>query len=321
MELALEDSHSQQQRAGNSAAWNSIQAAVLSLFQRRSLVENELFLLNEGVRQLLKTELGSFFTEYLQSQLLSKGMKLLDSLVDTWDFFFCDVLPMLQAIFYPVQGKDPSVRQLALLLFRNIIALSVKLEEALSRPHTQPPPGLTHMLLILQGVHEPGCVSSEYLRLECLVQKVVSPYLGTLGLFYNDRPVTHCSCLLEKRLRPTIRNPVLRSKSYNAPLPTAVVRCQSYNAPLPSSVGRCQSYSTSRLTPVVEHDCSEAGSGKRRHSFSQIRSCPEEEQVPEQELDLDCNSDQNPSSLDSDTEGIFIRFPRRRSSSDSQSKA
>lgn len=31
------------------------------------------------------------------------GQKLLDSLADTWDFFFCDVLSMLQAIFYPVQ--------------------------------------------------------------------------------------------------------------------------------------------------------------------------------------------------------------------------
>lgn len=28
-------------------------------------------------RQLLKTELGSFFTEYLQNQLLTKGMVIL----------------------------------------------------------------------------------------------------------------------------------------------------------------------------------------------------------------------------------------------------
>lgn len=31
------------------------------------------------------------------------GQKLLDSLAETWDFFFCDVLSMLQAIFHPVQ--------------------------------------------------------------------------------------------------------------------------------------------------------------------------------------------------------------------------
>lgn len=35
--------------------------------------------------------------------LLPTGQKLLDSLAETWDFFFSDVLPTLQAIFYPVQ--------------------------------------------------------------------------------------------------------------------------------------------------------------------------------------------------------------------------
>ena len=39
----------------------------------------------------------------LSSCLFVIGQKLLDSLADTWDFFFCDVLSMLQAIFYPVQ--------------------------------------------------------------------------------------------------------------------------------------------------------------------------------------------------------------------------
>lgn len=35
------------------------------------------------------------------------GQKLLDSLAETWDFFFSDVLPTLQAIFYPVQVNGP----------------------------------------------------------------------------------------------------------------------------------------------------------------------------------------------------------------------
>lgn len=118
------------------------------------------------------------------------GQKLLDSLAETWDFFFCDVLPMLQAIFHPVQvhnhlkrlcflvfvaqrlnfkpfscflclsgvqGKEPSVRQLALLHFRNTIVLSVKLEDALSRPRARVPPSVTQMLLILQvGLQAPN---------------------------------------------------------------------------------------------------------------------------------------------------------------------
>ncbi|MEQ2256724.1 Proline-rich protein 5, partial [Ilyodon furcidens] len=67
----------QQRRAGANATWNSIHNAVISVFQKKDLGENELYTLNEGVRQLLKTELGSFFTEYLQNQLLTKGMVIL----------------------------------------------------------------------------------------------------------------------------------------------------------------------------------------------------------------------------------------------------
>lgn len=269
------DKGTQQRRAGANATWNSIHNAVISVFQKKDLGENELYTLNEGVRQLLKTELGSFFTEYLQNQLLTKGMvilrdkiryyegqKLLDSLADTWDFFFCDVLSMLQAIFYPVQGKEPSVRQLALLHFRNIIALNLKLDEALSRPRARVPPSIVQMLLILQGVHESKGVTDDYLRLESLIQKVVSPYLGTHGLYSRDGSSSlHCSsCLLEKRLQrswpskpnsPAAKNPVVRSKSYNVPM----------------------------LTPVVEYDLdSSAGSSVsvRRHSVSEITSCLEE---------------------------------------------
>ncbi|KAG7222202.1 hypothetical protein INR49_016616, partial [Caranx melampygus] len=228
------DKGTQQRRAGANATWNSIHNAVISVFQRKELGENELYTLNEGVRQLLKTELGSFFTEYLQNQLLTKGMvilrdkirfyegqKLLDSLADTWDFFFCDVLSMLQAIFYPVQGKEPS------------------------------------------GVHESKGVTDDYLRLESLIQKVVSPYLGTHGLYSRDGSSNlHCSsCLLEKRLQrpwpskpgnsPVAKNPVVRSKSYNVPM----------------------------LTPVVEYDADAStggGTGIRRHSVSEITSCVEE---------------------------------------------
>lgn len=40
------------------------------------------------------------------------GQKLLDSLAETWDFFFCDVLSMLQAIFHPVQVHECRVREL-----------------------------------------------------------------------------------------------------------------------------------------------------------------------------------------------------------------
>uniref|UniRef100_A0A673W7U2 Proline rich 5 n=1 Tax=Salmo trutta TaxID=8032 RepID=A0A673W7U2_SALTR len=270
-----EERGEKQKRAGANATWNSIHNAVIAVFQKKGLADNELYVLNEGVRHLLKTELGSFFTEYLQNQLLTKGMvilrdkirfyegqKLLDSLAETWDFFFCDVLNMLQAIFHPVQGKEPSVRQLALLHFRNTIVLSVKLEDALSRPRARIPPSVTQMLLILQGVHESRGVSEDYLRLESLVQRVVSPYLGTHGLYSGDGSVAHCSCVLENRFQwcwpkqpvdQPSKNPVVRSKSYNIPL---------------------------LLTPVAEYDpdASSVGSGGiRRHSACEIISCLEEQ--------------------------------------------
>ncbi|XP_017545808.1 proline-rich protein 5a [Pygocentrus nattereri] len=263
----------EEQGSGPNATWNSIHNAVIGVFQKKGLADNELYTLNEGVRQLLKTELGSFFTEYLQNQLLTKGMvilrdkirfyegqKLLDSLAETWDFFFCDVLSMLQAIFHPVQGKEPSVRQLALLLFRNTITLNMKLEEALSRPRARVPPSIVQMLLVLQGVHESRGVTEEYVKLESLIQKVVSPYLGTQGLCSHDCDSTDCSCVIEKRLQwcwskpsdPPATNPVVRSKSYNIPM----------------------------LTPVAEYD-SEASSvgsvGVRRHSACEVISCMEQQ--------------------------------------------
>ncbi|XP_062990409.1 proline-rich protein 5 isoform X1 [Elgaria multicarinata webbii] len=267
---ALDERETQQRRACSNATWNSIHNGVIAVFQRKGLAEHELYSLNEGVRQLLKTELGSFFTEYLQNQLLTKGMvilrdkirfyegqKLLDTLAETWDFFFSDVLPMLQAIFYPVQGKEPSVRQLALLHFRNIITLNIKLEDALSRSRARVPPSIIQMLLILQGVHESKGVTEDYLKLEHLLQKVVSPYLGTYGLYSSDGPISHSSCILEKRF-------FRRSKSGEILAKNPVVRSKSYNNPL--------------LTPVAEYETEGTapnGTGIRRHSVSEMTTCTE----------------------------------------------
>ncbi|XP_059582636.1 proline-rich protein 5 isoform X5 [Alligator mississippiensis] len=222
-QAALDERGNQQRRACSNATWNSIHNGVIAVFQRKGLPDHELYNLNEGVRQLLKTELGSFFTEYLQNQLLTKGMvilrdkirfyegqKLLDTLAETWDFFFSDVLPMLQAIFYPVQG-----------------------------------------------VHESKGVTEDYLKLESLIQKVVSPYLGTYGLYSSDGPFTHSSCILEKRF-------YRRSKSGDILSKNPVVRSKSYNNPL--------------LTPVAEYETegiAASGTGIRRHSVSEMTSCME----------------------------------------------
>lgn len=51
----------------------------------------------------------------------------------------------------------------------------------------------------VQGVHELQGVTEEYLKLESLIQKVVSPYLGTHGLCAHDCDATHCSCIMGTR--------------------------------------------------------------------------------------------------------------------------
>lgn len=42
-------------------------------------------------------------------------------------------------------------------------------------------------------------MTEDYLRLETLIQKVVSPYLGTYGLYSSEGPFTH-SCILGRLL-------------------------------------------------------------------------------------------------------------------------
>ncbi|XP_048463794.1 proline-rich protein 5 [Rhincodon typus] len=246
-QATLDERGTQQRRAGSNATWNSIQNAVIAVFQRKGLPDNELYSLNEGVRQLLKTELGSFFTEYLQ-----------------WFPCFSTVyghhLARLPLEAFDEPGKEPTVRQIALLHFRNIITLNVKLEDALSRPRARVPPSLIQMLLILQGVHESKGVTGDYLRLEMLIQKVVSPYLGTYGLHAGNEQATHSASFLEKRLFPRCsksneiltKNPVVRSKSYNNPM----------------------------LTPVAEYESEGSlvnGTSIRRHSVSEMTTCIESE--------------------------------------------
>lgn len=170
---------------------------------------NELYTLNENIRRLLKSELGSFITDYFQNQLLAKGLLFIeekvklcegkdriDILSEIWDHFFTETLPTLQAIFYPVQGQELTIRQIALLGFRDLVLLKVKLEEILPLVQTKLPASIVQMLLILQGVHEPTGPSKGYLLLEELVKQVVSPYLGLC----EDHSFPGGTCTLERRL-------------------------------------------------------------------------------------------------------------------------
>ncbi|KAM6970126.1 proline-rich protein 5-like [Aplochiton taeniatus] len=174
----------------NASVWNRVQSAVIKVFEGGGLQANELYTLNESIRWLLKTEMGSFITEYLQNQLLTKGLAHVRDkitfydgnsqilvLSEMWVRFFTEILPTLQAIFYPVQGQELTVRQMALLGFRDLVLLKLPLEATL-RIADSLPPAIPQMLLVLQGVHEPSGHSLEYDRLERLVEIVISPYLG-----------------------------------------------------------------------------------------------------------------------------------------------
>uniref|UniRef100_A0A8C5MQA9 Low density lipoprotein receptor class A domain containing 3 n=1 Tax=Leptobrachium leishanense TaxID=445787 RepID=A0A8C5MQA9_9ANUR len=194
----------------SSTVWNSVQTAVINVFKGGGLQPNELYSLNESVRHLLKSELGSFITEYFQNQLLSKGLVLMEEKVklyegenriaiisELWDHFFTEILPTLQAIFYPVQGQELTIRQIALLGFRDSVLLKVNLDKTLPQTQSQIPPSFLQMLLVLQDVHEPSGPSEGYLKLEELVKMVVSPYVAA----YGDRTYSNGggSCFLEHR--------------------------------------------------------------------------------------------------------------------------
>ncbi|NXG66168.1 PRR5L protein, partial [Hemiprocne comata] len=219
----------------SNSAWNSVQTAVLNVFKGGSLQKNELYTLNENIRWLLKSELGSFITDYFQNQLLAKGLlfteekvKLcegkyrkkpilegsedrIDVLSEIWDHYFTETLPTLQAIFYPVQGQELTIRQIALLGFRDLVLLKVKLEEILPLVQTELPASIIQMLLILQSVHEPTGPSEGYLQLEELVKQVVSPYLSLC----EDHSFSGSTCLLERRYsRSRLKTSVLNYSSH-----------------------------------------------------------------------------------------------------------
>ncbi|XP_065378080.1 rho GTPase-activating protein 8 isoform X2 [Macaca fascicularis] len=113
---AADERGTQQRRACANATWNSIHNGVIAVFQRKGLPDQELFSLNEGVRQLLKTELGSFFTEYLQNQLLTKGMVILRDKIRFYEELQRDeaAAAVLGAVrrrpsVVPMAGQDPAL--------------------------------------------------------------------------------------------------------------------------------------------------------------------------------------------------------------------
>nr|XP_012807422.2 proline-rich protein 5-like [Jaculus jaculus] len=200
----------------SNSTWNSVQTAVINVFKGGGLQSNELYALNENIRRLLKSELGSFIADYFQNQLLAKGLffveekirlregeKRIEVLAEVWDHFFTETLPTLQAIFYPVQGQELTIRQISLLGFGDLVLLKVKLGKLLLLTQAKPPPSIVQMLLVLQSVHEPTGPSEGFLQLEELVKQVVSPFLGLSGNHGCSGP-TYSLARWHSRVQPKV---------------------------------------------------------------------------------------------------------------------
>lgn len=180
--------------------FESVQLAVVQLFQKKKLQENELHNLQENIRHLNK-ECGPLMYDYYKDKLMKKGMVILREAVkrekgknllvhlgEQWDFFYQEILPTLQAVLYPVKTNNFTIKQITLLEFRNTVLLKLPIATALdSLADNDPvPPSIQQMLLVLQSVHETPSTDLS-VQLEKLVARVVTPYLGLLGV-YNGNP-------------------------------------------------------------------------------------------------------------------------------------
>jgi len=260
----------------------TISSAIIHLFQRKPLKEDELGLVQQHVRFLINSEAGSLVHEYFKDQLLRKGMiilrehikneegiELLRMLGETWNYFFKEILPTLQSMLYPLTSllsKGESVRSLSLLAFRNIVVLKVNIREALDNVEKRNfPPSIQQMLLILQNIQDNVFLSENQFLLEKLVARVVSPYLGQRGL-YEGSPTP----VIKVKLKPIpIHIPSSGgSKVDGSPrgeghrVRSEMLRTEGMStiSPLMSKKERVD-LGMKRLKPVLEHV-----DGGRRHS-------------------------------------------------------
>ncbi|XP_026963727.1 proline-rich protein 5 isoform X2 [Sagmatias obliquidens] len=277
---AADERGTQQRRACANATWNSIHNGVIAVFQRKGLPDQELFSLNEGVRTEAAGLAGRDLGFLLQRRAAHAAGRLLpgagqgavgapagSAALPEHHHPQCEAggragpgprpraprrrADAVGAAAVPDISEGPFCR---LLRPKPCGGHGTLQFASLSHCHSPRMSTVNHPML--QGVHESRGVTKDYLRLETLIQKVVSPYLGTYGLYSSEGAFTH-SCILEKHF-------LRRSRSGDILAKNPVVRSKSYNTPL--------------LNPVAEHEAEGAvagGTGIRRHSVSEMTSCPE----------------------------------------------
>ncbi|XP_076337802.1 proline-rich protein 5-like isoform X2 [Tachypleus tridentatus] len=182
--------------------WNTLHIFIIRLFQKKqsSLESGELALLYEIIRNIQNTQAVCFIFDYFKKQLLTKGMiilredirqnivggNLLKLMEETWEDFFNKILPLLDACMVHVKTREHvTIRQTALISFRDLVVLKLDTAGAISSATDVIPHGIKHMLLILQNVKDQYPPCKNKLKLESLVAKVVTPFLGFTGLYYD----------------------------------------------------------------------------------------------------------------------------------------
>nr|XP_034334164.1 proline-rich protein 5 isoform X2 [Crassostrea gigas]XP_034334165.1 proline-rich protein 5 isoform X2 [Crassostrea gigas]XP_034334166.1 proline-rich protein 5 isoform X2 [Crassostrea gigas]XP_034334167.1 proline-rich protein 5 isoform X2 [Crassostrea gigas] len=192
----------------------SIQVAIVQLFQKKPLQECELVQIQDSVRNLVESEAGPLIYDFFKDKLLKKGMVilrefmkndlglvLLKKMSDQWNYFYTQILPTLQAMLYPLPNKDVSIRKVTMLEFRDVVVLKVGIEDTLnSVAREDVPTQIIQMFLVLQGIHDGFPPSENYARLERLAAKVINPYLGFFGFYEGSSKPT-----IESSLKPTTK--------------------------------------------------------------------------------------------------------------------
>ena len=213
----------------NNEDWKSLQQSVTSLFHKKRLQGRELDTLNEKVRNVLESEIGRFICEYYQDSILKKGMIILrenvkektgpiliEKLAAVWREFYTTILPTLLAIFYPIQEQGLSIRKTTLVGFRDIVLLKTSIDDALrSLPKNKVPSEITQMLLILAGVHDSSPPNQNYLKLESLVVRMVSPYIGFNGLYRGEKLAVRRQSSANDQPKAQLCRKISRSHTFN----------------------------------------------------------------------------------------------------------
>ncbi|XP_021344936.1 proline-rich protein 5-like, partial [Mizuhopecten yessoensis] len=88
--------------------------------------------------------------------ILREGMKndlgsvLLKKMGEQWSYLHAEILPTLQALFYPLPTNDSSIRKVTFLEFRDVVVLKVGIEESIgSVLSDEVPASIRQMLLVL----------------------------------------------------------------------------------------------------------------------------------------------------------------------------